>query len=250
MIAEDKNMQGTISIECDHCNKETLVELGDLDFETFPDGDHCEYYASFTVDCAHCKRTLDGEYRTISYLETFHELTDCTSSGGTVTPCFDESETFFFNFGDPISVDQLKKSVAQIILEAEHNRSLIESIDPREFEMFVADIFRKNGFSVELTKQTRDGGKDVVAVKSTMGMQSKYLIECKRHKESNKVSVDVVRSLFGVQSEQGATNSVVVTTSSFTRDAIQFTTNPQTEWKMTLFDYDDLLSWVKSSNLF
>ncbi|MED3575900.1 restriction endonuclease [Cytobacillus praedii] len=42
-----------------------------------------------------------------------------------------------------------------------------------EFELFTADLFRKMGYTVKLTKQTGDQGIDVIAVKNrtSLGVQ-------------------------------------------------------------------------------
>jgi hypothetical protein len=57
-------------------------------------------------------------------------------------------------------------------------------IDRRKFEEVVAEIFDGFGYEVELTKQTRDGGKDIIAIKRCEA-NLKFLIECKRPDPEN-----------------------------------------------------------------
>ncbi|MGG1745623.1 restriction endonuclease, partial [Bacillus paranthracis] len=38
-------------------------------------------------------------------------------------------------------------------------RSNLEIMDPREFEYFVADVFRSLGYKVQVTSSSNDGGK-------------------------------------------------------------------------------------------
>lgn len=55
----------------------------------------------------------------------------------------------------------------------------LKIMDRRKFEELVAELFGGFGYDVELTKHTRDGGRDIIAVKREE-VQVKYLIECKR----------------------------------------------------------------------
>ena len=61
--------------------------------------------------------------------------------------------------------------------------------------------------------------------------------------EKHKVDVSVVRSLYGVQTAMQANQSVVVTSTKFTRDARKFAESRKT--MMQLWDIDDLLKYMK-----
>lgn len=76
---------------------------------------------------------------------------------------------------------------------------LLYSLPPRKFEEIVAAVFRNNGFTVELTPETRDGGIDIVAVqKNSFGGSTLHLIECKRYLPENKVGIGIVQRMLGV----------------------------------------------------
>lgn len=99
-----------------------------------------------------------------------------------------------------------------------------------------------------MTKQTRDGGRDIIAIRSDLGIQSKYIIECKRYALNNPVSVELVRALYGVQMQEGANQAVLATTSRFTPDARSFATAKNTtEWSMDLKDFEDIRQWVRAA---
>lgn len=144
-------------------------------------------------------------------------------------------------------VSGINIGIANLILKAERNPQLLGQIDPREFENFVADLFEQQGFKVEVTKKTRDGGKDIIAVRSEMNINVKYIIECKRYAQNNKVGVELVRQLYGVQQAESVNKSVLVTTSSFTKGAIDFANQQSTKWHMDLKSFTDLLQWVKQA---
>ncbi len=86
-------------------------------------------------------------------------------------------------------------------------------------------FFSKYGFEVELTKRSRDGGRDIIAIQSILGIKSKFIIEFRCYSKENPVSVELVRSLHGVQMAEGANKSILATTSRFTPDAIKFAPN-------------------------
>ena len=116
---------------------------------------------------------------------------------------------------------------------------------PREFEEVVEEVFKRQGFQTRLTPQTRDGGKDIIATKSILGRPVMFLIECKRYNEMNKIGVDIVRALYGVQTAERANKAIIVTSSYFTEDAQRFAEQQKT--LIDLFDIDDLIELMENS---
>ncbi|MEC3974344.1 restriction endonuclease [Amycolatopsis sp. H20-H5] len=94
-------------------------------------------------------------------------------------------------------------------------REALMGITPRQFECLIARLYLAIGFEVILTPPTGDGGRDVVAMKSTPGGKQKLLVECKQY--GRKVGVQEARSLIGVVSNEHATGGVLVTTSGGTK---------------------------------
>jgi restriction endonuclease Mrr len=120
----------------------------------------------------------------------------------------------------------------------------LRQLNPRKFEELIADIFKNKGYEVTLTPKTRDGGKDIIALyKSPFGHQL-FIIECKRYKEVNKVGVEIVRGLFGVKSAENYNQAILVTTSSFSRDAKDFV--KPLRFQLELKDYNDIQEWCKT----
>lgn len=94
-------------------------------------------------------------------------------------------------------------------------------LDPRKFEELIASIMEDLGFTVELTRATRDGGADIIARIKTAVTDFVANIECKRYSPENKVNVSIVRSVIGVHNIKNPSKSIIVTTSFFTKDAIK-----------------------------
>lgn len=117
----------------------------------------------------------------------------------------------------------------------------LRTFDRRIFEELVAELFDGFGYEVELTKRTRDGGRDVIAVRHRE-VDVKYLIECKRPDPGHKVGVRPVRELFGVKADEGATKAILATTAEFTPDALLFFGRHR--WELEPRDHSGLLEWL------
>lgn len=129
-----------------------------------------------------------------------------------------------------------------IIDKAYKNPGLVDSMSPRQFEEFIADIYERLGYKVELTKMTRDGGKDIVLYTNGPTGHNMYYVECKKYNKNNKVDVGVVRNFYGVVEAGSATAGILVTSSSYTKDAKDF--EKQVYRRLTLLDYLELLKAV------
>ena len=123
---------------------------------------------------------------------------------------------------------------------------LLREMNPRKFEQIVAELFRDKGYDVEVTKRTRDGGLDIRAYHhSDLGVLL-GLIECKRYAPAKKVSVDVIRGLYGVVESERASFGLVATTSTFTQDAKSF--QAQNKYRLQLADFEDIKRWLRDYN--
>jgi hypothetical protein len=149
----------------------------------------------------------------------------------------------------PIGQRQLEicASVERLIEEATISREDLLDLSPRQFEEFIAGIWDRLGYTVELTARTRDGGRDVVAIIKAES-EVRYIIECKRYDETHKVGVGILRALYGVKTHEGATKAFLATTSSFTRGAIEFW-QPH-RWELELKDYEGLRDWARRAAKF
>ena len=114
-------------------------------------------------------------------------------------------------------------------------------MDPFVFEEKVAELFAKRGFTVSVTSKTNDEGKDIVIKKNG---QIKY-VECKRFNEQTKVSRPVVQKLFGVITADGVNEGIIVTTSEFTQEAIDFSN--KMNGRIQLIDGTMLISLLKET---
>ncbi len=88
------------------------------------------------------------------------------------------------------------------------------TMDGLEFEEFTCDILKENGFKdVKKTQACGDYGVDVIACKNN----KKYAIQCKRYKSS--LGIAAIQQVYTGKDYYKADIAVVLTTSSFTRNA-------------------------------
>lgn len=134
------------------------------------------------------------------------------------------------------------KTIRDTIHQIYQDNSKLITVHPREFEKMIAELMAERGYDVELTKQTRDGGKDIIAMKIIDGFPLRFLVECKRLTK-DKVDVDIVRSFSDViLNTEKVNKGIIFTTSYFTKDAEdRRLINP---WLMDFRDKDDILRWV------
>ncbi len=118
----------------------------------------------------------------------------------------------------------------------------VYQLPPRKFEELIAKLLEDQGCEVTLTKQTRDGGYDILGRMPTGVAPLLFLAECKRYAEGNPVGVEVVRNLYGVTEMQRVNFGMIVTSSSFTRDAREekLRIGP----RMDLKEFTDLKAWL------
>jgi restriction system protein len=104
--------------------------------------------------------------------------------------------------------------------------SSLDSIEWDDFELVVGEIFRRQGYEVEINAGLgSDGGKDL-----TLRRDGKLrLVQCKRLQATNKVSVKAIREFYGLIVGEGATDGVFVTTGLYSRDAKEFADGKQME---------------------
>ncbi|MBC7405368.1 MAG: restriction endonuclease, partial [Cytophaga sp.] len=115
--------------------------------------------------------------------------------------------------GAAISFFRRKQRIALVTDVAQaRSADALDGMSWREFEMLVGEAFRLQGYRVaETGGGGPDGGIDLVLTKGN----EKFLVQCKQWK-AYKVSVDVVRELYGDMAAKGATGGFVATSGRFT----------------------------------
>jgi len=112
---------------------------------------------------------------------------------------------------------RLRQSLVSNVSQSK-SADVLDGMSWREFEMLVGEAFRLHGYRVAETGGAGpDGGIDLVLSQGS----EKFFVQCKQWK-AFKVSVTVVRELYGVMAAKGAAGGFVVTSGRFTEDATEF----------------------------
>lgn len=241
---------GTIQYTCDICGDHGDISVDDFDIECIGGsersmGSESIYGITYEFECTKCDQPISLAFEASEYpVECLNFVLNNSSGAQTVgEPGFEYLREIY----SAEDVLQFYESIPELLSALKSSPYLLRDLSPREFEEVVAEVFRAKGFVVDLTKRTRDGGKDIIAVHTDgLGIQSKYFIECKHHAENNKVGVDVVRALHGVMNtKDGPNKTILATTSTFTSGAKGFVENEAaSKWDMTIADYDEIVRWL------
>ena len=119
----------------------------------------------------------------------------------------------------------------------------VVGLSPRQFEELLAELLNDMGYEVQLTKATRDGGKDILAFMNTPLGKTLCLVEAKKYRQDRTIGVELVRTLYGTLCDYQANSAMLVTTSTFSKDAKEF--QSRHEYQLSLRDYGHLVDWIK-----
>jgi restriction endonuclease Mrr/DNA-directed RNA polymerase subunit RPC12/RpoP len=241
---------GAIEYTCATCGDSADIPIDDFEIESIGGSEHTMGYESIygitrEFECPRCVQPILLAFEVSEYpVECLNFVLNKSSGAQTVgEPEF----AYLREIYSAADVLRFYESIPELVSALKSSPYLLRDLSPREFEEVVAEMFRAKGFVVDLTKRTRDGGKDVVAVHTdVLGIPSKYFIECKHYSENNKVGVEIVRALHGVMNtKDGPNKTILATTSTFTAGAKGFVENEATsKWDMTLADYDQIVRWL------
>jgi HJR/Mrr/RecB family endonuclease len=144
---------------------------------------------------------------------------------GILTPSIENTSPirpiFVMNKDDKRIVDT--KNVAADLKEDEN----LAAMDWEDFESLVAQLFEwefaKNGIEVKVTQASRDKGVDALLFDPDPLKGGKYVLQAKRY--TRTVDVSAVRDLYGTMMNEGANKGIIITTSSYGKDAYDFAKN-------------------------
>ena len=115
--------------------------------------------------------------------------------------------------------------------------------DGYEFEDLITKLFKTLGFLVEQTSLSGDGGIDIIVHDERPITKGKYIIQCKNW--TNLVGEPPIRDLFGTVMSERANKGILITTSSFTKQAKKFADGKNLE----LIDYNILVKLFNDNNI-
>jgi restriction system protein len=141
---------------------------------------------------------------------------------------------------------RIRKSLAQDLL------SKVISLPPSFFERLVVELLVKMGYGGSIKDAGRaigksgDEGIDGTIKEDRLGLDIVY-IQAKRWQPGNIVGRPEIHKFVGALAGQGAKKGIFITTSSFTKEALDY--SPKNETKIVLIDGEQLAQFMIDFNI-
>jgi hypothetical protein len=121
----------------------------------------------------------------------------------------------------------------------------LDAVTWRQFEEVIAELLRQNGYDVRLGPGSKDGGKDLIAIKYLPGCGFFMAVwQAKKLRPGKKVGISVIRELADTREEQKASKGVIVTTTALTKGALSRIERDC--YQLSKVDGVDLLNWIRT----
>jgi len=91
---------------------------------------------------------------------------------------------------------------------------MVYKINPRQFEIFCAELFKQHGYKVRLTAPTSDYGRDIV-------LNDNIFVECKHYSKDNFIGREICQKLLGSCQMFRAEKAIIITTGTYHKNAYE-----------------------------
>ncbi len=202
-----------------------------------PPKNYKEFLENFSKNIKNCESYLDfvKEYikifrkdsENLKYLAKYLQEKEKT-----------ENYDFVYDIIKKFYNEEIKKLTPDLISDLKE----IDSMSGDEFEEYLEVMFETIGYEATKTKRSRDGGVDLILKKD----DKITLIQAKRYKITETISVDAVRAVFSKKDKYKAERLVVLTT------AMKFSVDARKEAKemgVELWGRDKFKELLKQSKL-
>ena len=143
------------------------------------------------------------------------------------------------------AVNEINSSLASEILDLVKNQS------PQFFEQLVVDLLKKMGYGqngfTEVTRYTKDEGIDGIITEDKLGLNKVYL-QAKRWRDGTVGRKDVT-SFIGTLMSKSSKKGVFITTSSFSKEALETLTHLPSDVSVVFIDGIKLAEYMIEFNL-
>lgn len=142
-----------------------------------------------------------------------------------------------------IAAKSIRDSVYDEIIDT------ILSKDPYEFERLVVMLLNKMGYgglikdADMVTKKSNDGGIDGIIKEDVLGL-GRIHIQAKRYNRDSVIGRDAIQNFVGALAVAQSNKGVFITTSSFTKNAIEYANSLNGSTTLVLIDGDQLAEHI------
>ncbi|HEX3387039.1 MAG TPA: restriction endonuclease, partial [Mucilaginibacter sp.] len=114
----------------------------------------------------------------------------------------------------------------------------------RNFERFCAEFFNRLGYEIKLGPGGNDGGIDIRAFDPKDNTKALIIIQCKRYKEGNQVSIETVKAFYTDVEFEQAECGMIVTTSEIAPGGKKVC--EARKYKLSFAELEDVRQWAKA----
>ena len=182
------NLENDLVVQCEVCGHVQLIEKDSLDMDSYSYernmGEEIEYVFSGECQCEYCRNRIFFCFFGYEF-QVGADIYDSHEELGSYFVREPSVDIEYYDFDLPVYVEN------RIADKVDYIEGLIEGMlmDSRaaytmksdEFEDVVANIFSKNGFDVQVTQRSHDGGLDIIATYDMRSIPCVLYIECKKY---------------------------------------------------------------------
>ena len=227
-------------------NNDTMSWLRRLIGDGFSDADMLTYLTMHRLNELTPEQFI--EIHACSFSEAIDKLTDLRIADPAVVPI----RALWMKMKprvaklSPALIGSIKEISEEYIIWLKYHPKAIEQIAWEAFEKLVAEIFSSKGFEVALTGRIRNQSADILAIRTDeFGVETKYLIECKRYNSSNHVGFDIVNNVIGAAKRANVDHAFLVTSSFFSSD-VKFHEQDLRELRLHIRDGEAVREWLRN----
>jgi len=129
---------------------------------------------------------------------------------------------------------------------------MIYEINPRQFEIFCAELFRQCGKydNVEITQASHDYGRDVICTRKNNGFKEITFVECKHYnKDGFKIGREIAQKLLGSCQMLNADKGIIITTGTYHRNAYEVAGRVNNLVLMDITDIENMIFNLEPSQV-
>jgi hypothetical protein len=143
-------------------------------------------------------------------------------------PSVDKSSIHAFTFAD------------EIFRQVRDNKLRLADITWRQLEELVAEVLARRGFEIKLTKKTRDGGRDVIAIGEFFpGARIEMAVEVTKRK-----TVGMEKVSKALYQNRHFPKIMIATSGAFSSEVLREQQLPENRYRLILKDGVSMLDWI------
>ncbi len=110
----------------------------------------------------------------------------------------------------------------------------IYKMTPRQFEIFVAELFKQNGYKINLIPTLNNEKLDII-------LDNHVFVECKHYSRNTKISLSTIQELLDSNIMYKGDKCIVATTGDYTMEALKYVSQIDNLELMSIVNIEQML---------